>query len=116
MIEVTIRKYLEDNLNGIPVLMEYPRNPKGKFVLLQLSDGGRINYIDAATFFLTVYADSLYEAASLKEKVKTLLFNTVILPGISNASLGQEQADTDTVNHKYIYNLTFNFYYFREET
>lgn len=115
MIEVTLRKYLEDNLD-VPVVMEYPKNPGEKFVLLQLSDGGQINKIDAATFFVTVYADSLYEAAELKEEVKTLLFGAIEIPGITSASIGQEQAGTDSANHKYIYNLTFNFYYYREET
>ena len=116
MIEVTIKDYLENNLNNVPVYMEYPKNPGKKFILLQLADGGQINYIDAATFFVTVYADSLYMAAELKEEVKKLLFQAVMLPSISSASLGQEQAGTDSANNMYQYNLTFNFYYFREET
>ena len=115
MIEVTLREYLEDNLD-VPVVMEYPKDPGKKFILLQLSDGGQINKIDAATFFVTVYADSLYTAAGLKEEVKSLLLDAIQIPGITKASLGQEQAGTDSANHKYIYNLTFNFYYYREET
>ena len=116
MIEVALRKYLEDNLDKVPVLMEHPKKSTSKYVLLQLADGGQINHIDAATFFVTIYADSLYAAADLKEQVKTLLFDAIQLPGISKASIGQEQAGTDTANHVYQYNLTFNFYYYREET
>lgn len=115
MIEVTLKEYLEDNLD-VPVLMEYPKKPEKKFILLQLADGGQVNHIDAATFFVTVYAESLYATADLKEKVKSLLFDAVCIPGITKATLGQEQADTDTANHVYQYNLTFNFYYYREET
>ena len=115
MIEVALRKYLEENLS-VPVVMEHPKKPASKFVLLQLADGGQINYVDAATFFVTVYADSLYEAAEIKEQVKDLLFDAVQLPGISKSSIGQEQAGTDSANHVYQYNLTFNFYYYREET
>ena len=116
MIEVTIRDFLKNNLDGVPVYMEYPKKPEKKFVILQLADGGRINYIDAATFFVTVYADSLYEAATLKEEVERILYNSVAIPSISSVSLGQEQAGTDSANHVYQYSLTFNFYYFREET
>lgn len=115
MIEVVLRQYLMDNLNNISVVMEYPKNPPRKFVLLQLSDGGQINHIDAATFFVTVYADSLYSAAELKEQVKDFLFNAITIPGITAATLGQEQAGTDSANHVYKYDLTFNFYYYREE-
>lgn len=116
MIEATIRKYLADNLDGISVDMEYPKNPPSRFVLLQLADGGQTNHIDACTFFITAYAESLYAAAQLKETLKTLLFNAVSLTGISNSSIGQERASTDSANHVYKYDLTFNFYYYREET
>lgn len=116
MIEVALKNYLAEGLSTIPVLMEYPKTPSSKFVVLQLADGGRINHIDAATFFVTIYADSLYDAASLKENVKDLMFNSLQLSSISSVSLGQEAAGTDTANHKYTYSLTFNFYYYREET
>lgn len=116
MIEIALREYLEENLDNIPVYMEFPKNPKGMFVMMQLADGGQINKIDAATFFVTVYADALYEAAELKEAVKTCMLDAIQLPGITKATIGQEQAGTDSANHKYEYDLTFNFYYYREET
>lgn len=115
MIEIALRQYLADNLNRISVVMEYPKNPPKKFILLQLADAGRTNHIDAATFFITVYANTLYEAAELREKVKNLLFDAISLPGISSATLGQDRAGTDSANHVYKYDLTFNFYYYREE-
>lgn len=116
MIEVALRNYLELNLDGIPVVMEQPKNPPKKYVLMRLTDGGRINHIDAATFFVDVYASDLYAAAELRDKVKDLLFDAVRLDGISHSSIGGERADTDSANHVYVYELTFNFYYFREET
>lgn len=115
MVEATIREYLANNLDKVPVYMEIPKNPPKKFILLQLADGGQTNHIDAVTFFVTIYADSLYAAAELKEAVKTLLFNSVIIPGITTSNLGSERAGTDSANHVYTYDLTFNFYYYREE-
>ena len=116
MIETTIQKYLEEELSDVPVYMEYPKKQPSKFVVLQLSDYGRINHIDAATFFVTVYADTLYNAAELKETVKDILFDAVSLPAISSSNIGQESAGTDSANHIYKYDLTFNFYYYKEET
>ena len=83
--------------------------------MLQLADGGRVNHIDAATFFVTVYSGSLYSTALLKDEVINIILKSTEIPGISKATLGQEQVGTDSANHKYIYNLTFNFYYYREE-
>lgn len=114
MVETAIRKYLEDNLT-IPVVMEYPKNPPKRFVMLQLADGGHINHIDAATFFVTIYAESLYVAADLKETIKTILLDAISISGITKSELGGEIAGTDSSNHVYNYNLTFNFHYYREE-
>lgn len=116
MIEVALRTYLEENLDGIPVVMEQPKNPPDKFVLMRLVDGGQINHIDAATFFVDVRADNLYAAAELKEKVKKILFSATELNGITHSSIGGERANTDSANHVYMYELTYNFYYYREET
>ena len=116
MIETTIKQYLSDNLEGIPVVMERPKKPVRKYILLQLADAGRKNHIDAATFFITIIADNYHEAASLRDKVKDLLFNAVILPCISHADMGSESGSTDSSNYVYQYDLTFNFYYYREET
>ena len=116
MIEVAIREYLADNLENIAVLMEQPKNPPKEYILLRLADSGRINHIDAATIFVTVISDSLYAAAQLRERIKDLLFNSISLDFITHASQGSESATLDGSNHVYQYNITFNFYYYREET
>lgn len=115
MIEVTLRNYLEANLEGIPVVMEQPKNPPQKYVMMRLADGGKVNHIDAATFFVDVIADNLYDAAALRDDVKDLLFNAITLDSITHSSIGGERANTDSANHVYKYELTYNFYYYREE-
>ena len=116
MIEVTIRDYLTEKLEYVSVLMEQPKNPPIEYVILQLVDSGKINHIDAATFFITVRSNSLYNAAQLRDRVKDALFDAITLDCITNSSLGGESASTDSTNHVYQYTLTFNFYYYREET
>lgn len=116
MIEVTIREYLESELDNIPVLMEQPKNPPKEYILLRLADAGRNNHIDAATFFVTIISDTLYSTAALKDEVKAILYNAVTLDSVSHASSGGESATLDGSNHVYQYTITFNFYYYREET
>ena len=115
MIEVAIREYLADNLEDMGVYMEQPKTPPKEYILLRLADSGRVNQIDAATFFVTVISDSLYSAAKLKDKVKELLFDAINLDYISHSSIGGESATLDSSNRVYQYNITFNFYYYREE-
>lgn len=115
MIEVALRKYLADNLTGTTVVMEVPKNPPKEYVLLRLVDSGKTNQIDAATFFVTVVSNNLYNAALLKERVKDLLFDAISLDYISKSTLGGESVSTDSANHVYQYNITFNFYYYRKE-
>lgn len=116
MIEVAIRDYLEQELDPIPVLMEQPKTPPKEYVLLQLVDAGLINKVDAATFFVTVRAETLYETAQLRDLVKDALLNAISENFITNSTLGGESAQIDSANNVYQYELTFNFYYYREET
>ena len=114
MIEITVREYLVNNLD-VGVYMEQPEDPEREYVLLQLMDSGRTNQIDAATFFVDVRSDDLYRAAQLRDEVKEAMLGIISLDGISHVDLGGEQAQTDSANHLYKYNLTFNIYYYREE-
>ena len=115
MIEVTIREYLSEVLN-VPVYMEVPKNIPSEYVLLQLIDSGRINHIDAATLNVIVTSNSLYNVAELSNKVKDALLDSISLRCISHSDLGGEMASIDSANNKYQYALTFNFYYYKEET
>lgn len=115
MIEIALRNYLEANLEGVPVVLEQPKNRPEKYVLIRLTDAGRINHIDAATFFVDVVAGSLYDAAELRDLVEALLDEAVTIDSITHSSLGGERANTDSANHVYKYELTYNFYYYREE-
>ena len=116
MIEVAIRDYLANKINPIPVLMEQPKNPPKEYVLLRLADAGVVNKVDAATFFVTVRSSTLYETAQLRDSVKDALLDAISEDFITSSTLGGESAQTDSANNVYQYELTFNFYYYREET
>ena len=116
MIEVAIRDYLAQIIDPIPVLMEQPKNPPKEYVLLRLTDAGVVNKVDAATFFVTIRSDDLYRAALLRDSVKDALLDAISEDYITSSTLGGESAQTDSANNVYQYELTFNFYYYREET
>lgn len=116
MIETMLLNYLKAELETVPVYMEQPKNPPDVYVIIQVIDAGRINHIDAVTINLQARAKSLYEAAALKEDIKDVMLGAITLPQISHASLGAEMAQTDSANHNYQYELTFNYYYYKEET
>jgi hypothetical protein len=116
MIEVAIRDYLAQAITPIPVLMEQPKTLPTEYVLLRLADGGIVNKVDAATFFVTVRSNTLYKAAQLRDSVKEALLNAISEDFITSSTLGGESAQTDSANNVYQYELTFNFYYYREET
>ena len=115
MIEVTLRNYLEDKLS-VPVCMEVPKSIPASYVLLQLIDSGRIDHIDAATFSVIARGDSLYSAAQLRDEVKDALFDAITLDCISHVDQGGEISGIDSANKVYQYELTFNFYFYKEET
>ena len=112
MIEVTLRNYLLENLNNIPVLFEKPKTKPEKFVLIRQIDAGRINQISAVTFSFTSYAQSYYDAKVLSDTVKELLFGSVSLSDISSAKLGGQNGGINSAESTYEYELIFNFYHY----
>lgn len=114
MIEVTLRDYLAENLETVPVLFEKPKDKPSTYVLIHGIDAGVINHIPADTFSFTSIAPSLYEAKLLSDQVKALLFDSISLPTISSAKLGGQNGSAVAVESAYEYELIFNFYHFEE--
>lgn len=114
MIEVTLRNYLVENLENIPVLFEKPKVKPAKYVLIHGLDCGVINHIQADTFSFTSIAPSYYEAKALSDRVKALLFNSIELPTISSAKLGGQNGSALASESAYEYELIFNFYHYEE--
>lgn len=115
MIETTLRTYLLNQLDDIPVYLEKPATKPDTYVLLNRIDGGMIDQISAATFSVVCIAPSMYEAAALAKEVKALLFSSVSEESISSAKLGGETGSADSKERGYQYELIFNFYYYEED-
>ena len=73
MVEITVLKYLENLLSGIPVYAEMPEEMTDTFVIIEKTGSSRENHINAATIAVQSYAPTMYEAAALNETVKTFM-------------------------------------------
>ncbi len=113
MIEVTVKEYLDTVFGeeGIPVLMETPKDLPDKFIILELIDRGKENHINEATIEFRCYAESKYEAAVLDERLREALeaFNE---GSDITCHLGGGNDSTDTILKKYRYRCYFNFFNF----
>lgn len=114
MIDVLLKTYLENEL-GIPVIFEKPKDVPESYVLIELTDEGKENHINSATFQFHCNSNSLYNSAVLTESVQELLENATTLPAISKSQIGGKSAYI-SVDKRYKYILTYNFTYYREET
>lgn len=111
MIEKIIVRYLKEKLD-VPVYMgESPTNKPQEYVVINYIDGGRINYIDAATFSIKSYSTSLQKAAELNALVKNAMYDIVSLKEVSSSKCGGGGQDIDTQTKTYAYECIFNLFY-----
>lgn len=110
MIEKIVLDYLNEALD-VPVYMEMPEEKLDEFVLIEKTGSSAENFIYSATIALKSYADSLYLASALNEKVKEAMNNIIILNTISKAKLNTDYNFTDTTKKKYRYQAIYDVTY-----
>lgn len=110
MIEKIVRDYLKEVLD-VPVYMEMPEKQSGEYVLVGKTGSSSENFIESATITLQSYADSLYAAAALNERVKEKMNQIVRLDSISKAKLNTDYNFTDTAKKKYRYQAVYDLFF-----
>ena len=112
MIEKTVLDYLIDVLD-VPVYMEVPethKNPSltpSEFVRIEKTGSSRENHIFTATFAIQSYANSLYKAALLNEKVKEAMENIITLDEVASEDLNSDYNFTDESTKQPRYQAVF---------
>lgn len=117
MIESIIIQYLS-NILGIPVLLEFPKEISKQFVVFEVVDRQRNDFIDAVTIEFNSYADSKYNAASLDKLVRKHIENLITIPDISSVEFGGGRSSgdsNDSMAKHYRYRCYFNIYYYEED-
>ena len=107
MIEETILNYLSDALE-VPVRMEVPQEPPGRFVVLEKTGTGKTNCIPRATIADQSYGTSLLEAARLNEQVKQAMESLDERDEIAAVKLNTDYPYPDTRTKKYRYQAVFD--------
>lgn len=110
MIEKIVMDYLNKVLD-VPVYMEKPERQSKEFVLIEKTGSSTENFIESATIAVQSYADSLYLAAVLNEKVKEAMSSIVVLDAISKSKLNSDYNFTDTTKKKYRYQAVYDLFY-----
>lgn len=110
LIEPILLSYLKTELDIENVYMEMPTPIPAEFVTLEVIDRKKTDHIEAVTVELMSYADSMYKAALLDEKVRDAMDCAVVLDEIMSSKCGGGNNATDTTNKKYRYRSYYNLY------
>lgn len=108
MIELTIKEYLEENLD-VPVFLEAPEKAPPIFVVFEKTGSGKENYLKSSTFAFQSYGPSLYEAAKLNERVKRAVEDLISTPEFARVQLNSDYNFTDTETRQYRYQAVYDF-------
>lgn len=118
MIEEKIVNYL-DSILDVDVYFQMPKNPPKFFVLLEKKGMGKSNKIDKGMLIIQSYGgsltdsgSSLYEVASLNEKVKEAMENIVILNEIGKCELNSDYQFNDIEIKRYRYQAVFDVVFY----
>lgn len=108
MIEVIIKNYLDSHLD-VPSFLERPENPPKQYVLIEKTGSSKNDYINSATLAFQSYAESLFEAATLNEKLKNVLEELIYEANVSKAKLNTDYNFTDPETKEYRYQAVYDF-------
>ena len=111
MIEIIVKNYLTKLLD-IPVVFEHQKNLPKRYIILEKIGGSKENFLNSSTIAIQSYAESLYEAAKLNEKVIQLMNDLIKVEEISKVKLNSDYNFTDTETKKYRYQAVFDINYY----
>lgn len=107
MIEKIILDYLSEKLN-VPVRMEENPDIQGEYVIIEKTGSGSTNHLKRATIAIKSFAESMYLAAELNEKVKSAMDEIIELDEVTRCELNSDYNYTNTSRKKYRYQAVFD--------
>lgn len=111
MIEKIVKDYLTEKLN-IPVYMEIPKNPIYPYVVVEKTGSSGNGLIFDAMIVVQSYADSLFNAATLNELVKSKMLEIITLDEVSKCELNSDYNYSDTTKKEYRYQAVFDLVHY----
>lgn len=118
MIEKIVLDYLTEHMT-VPVFMELPEVPSEdystmpeRFIVLEKVGGGLNDHINSGSIAVQSYSlNSLYEAASLDEDMRSVMRGIIESDSISGIRLASNYNHTDTRTKRYRYQSVFEIYH-----
>lgn len=111
MIEKTVRDHLHA-FDGISAYMEIPEDITDReFVVVEKTGGRDVGGIRTATIVVQSYARSLFDSATLNEKVIERMSDIVGVMNVFQCSLNSNYNFTDTKTKRYRYQAVFDLVY-----
>lgn len=110
MIEKIVLDYLSDKLD-VPAFMEIPKK-EDTFVLLEKTGSAQRDKIYDATIAIQSYAPSMFEAATLNQKVKDAMNDIIELNEICRVRLNSDYNYTDIESKRYRYQAVFDLIHY----
>lgn len=111
MIELIVKNYLSTKLD-IPIVFEHQQNLPKKFILIQKTSGSRENFLNSSTVAIQSYAESMFEAAKLNEKIKNLMYDLITISEVSKVKLNSDYNFTDIETKRCRYQAIFDIYHY----
>ena len=111
MIELIIQQHLKSVLEE-PVYIGHPDNAPTRFVLIDKTGSSKTNRLPSSTFAFQSYAESLYQAAVLNDKVKAAVESMEVLPEIGKIALNSDYNYTDETTKQHRYQAVFDIFHY----
>lgn len=111
MIEKIVRDYLAEKLEA-PVFVEEPERQVSRYVLIEKTGSGKTNFIYSATLAIQSYAETMFEAAQLNERIKEAMDGIISLNEICSAALNSDYNYTNTESKKYRYQAVYDLFHY----
>lgn len=110
IIEPIILDYLKNELDIDAVFFEIPSPIPETFVTIELINRSKTDHIESVTLEFMSYAPTMFEAATLDEKVRDAMDCAVILDEVMSSKCGGGNNSTNTAIKKYCYRSYYNLY------
>ena len=104
MIEIKIKKYLEDKLN-VPVYMEHRNRENGSYIIMEELGGTMRDQIYRSSYAFQSYGDRMLDAIELNDRLVQAM---LVYPDCGASKLDSNYNFTETGTKKYRYQAVFD--------
>ena len=112
IIEVIIRDYLK-NIFDCPVYADVPQDPGERYITIERTGGGQVDYIRDATIAVQCTAKTRLETIKLHETVIQAMLEITTLDAIGGIDLSGESDYTDLSIKEYRYQSVYDIRYYQ---